>query len=58
MNGLCSFEPTQYTTAPQRTEGCIAFRESPPKVFAWVADHASLGDWIPLVQNISKDISL
>jgi Polyketide cyclase / dehydrase and lipid transport. len=31
------------------------FRESPQKVFARVSDHASLGDWIPLVQKITVD---
>ncbi len=53
MNDLCRFEPTQYTTAPHQTEGWIVFRESPDKVFARVADHAALGDWIPLVQEIT-----
>jgi hypothetical protein len=55
MNDLCGFDPTQYTTAPHRTEGFIAFRESPQKVFARVADHASMGDWIPLVQKITVE---
>lgn len=48
MNDLCSFDPTEFTTAHQ-TEGWIVFRESPQKVFARVADHASLGDWSNLL---------
>ena len=53
MNDLCRFEPTQYTTAPHQTEGWIMFRESPENVFARVADHAAMGDWVPLVQEIT-----
>jgi hypothetical protein len=53
MTELCHFDPTQYTPAPQQTEGWIDFRASPEKVFARVADHATLGDWIPLVQEIT-----
>jgi hypothetical protein len=53
MNDLCRFDPTQYTTAPQQTEGWIVFRQSPEKVFARVADHATLGEWIPLVNEIT-----
>jgi hypothetical protein len=52
MIDLCNFEPTRYTTAPQQTEGWIVFRAPPEKVFARVADHAAMGDWIPLVQEI------
>lgn len=53
MSHLYRFEPTQYTTAPHQSEGWIVFRQSPEKVFARVADHAALGDWIPLVQEIT-----
>ena len=53
MNSPCNFDPTQYTTAPQQTEGWINFRAAPETVFARVADHAALGDWIPLVQQIT-----
>jgi hypothetical protein len=55
MTDLCRFKPAEFTTAPHQTEGWILFRESPQKVFARVADHASLGDWIPLVQNITVE---
>jgi hypothetical protein len=53
MSDFCNFEPTQYTTAPQQTEGWIVFRQSPEKVFARVADHAAMGDWVPMVQAIT-----
>ena len=53
MIDLCNFEPTRYTTAPQQTEGWIVFRAPPEKVFARVTDHAAMGDWIPLVQEIT-----
>ena len=53
MTDLCKFEPTQYTTAPRQTEGWIVFRESPEKVFARIADHAAMGDWVPLVQEVT-----
>lgn len=53
MNDLCRFDPTQYTTAPQQTEGWIDFRAAPGTAFARAADHAAMGDWIPLVQQIS-----
>jgi hypothetical protein len=53
MTDLCKFEPTRYTTAPHQTEGWIVFRESPENVFARIADHASMGDWVPLVQEVA-----
>jgi hypothetical protein len=53
MNDLCCFDPTQYTTAPHQTEGWIEFNTPPERVFARVADHAAMGEWIPLVQEIT-----
>jgi len=53
MNDLCRFEPIRYTAAPLQTEGWIVFRESPEKVFARIADHAALSDWVPLVQEVA-----
>lgn len=53
MNDLCRFEPTRYTTAPHQSEGWIAFRESPEKMFVRIADHAALGDWVPLVHEVT-----
>ena len=53
MNKLFGFEPTQYTPAPQQTEGWIDFRCAPEKVFARVADHATMGEWMPLISKIT-----
>ena len=53
MDDLCVFEPTRYTSAPQQTEGWIEFREAPEKVFARVADHAGMEDWLPRSQQIT-----
>jgi len=53
MNDSGRFDPAQYTTAPHQTEGWIVFRQSPERVFARIADHAALGEWIPLVQEIT-----
>ena len=55
MNDLCPFNPAEFTTAPHQTEGWIDFRKSPDEVFACLADHASLGDWIPFVQEITVE---
>ncbi len=53
MADLCRFEATVHTTAPQQSEGWIDFRQSPEKVFARVADHAAIGDWVPMVREIN-----
>jgi len=53
MNDQCHFDPAQYTSAPHQTEGWIEFNTSPEKVFARIADHAALGEWIPLVHEIT-----
>jgi hypothetical protein len=53
MHDLCGFDPTRFTTAPHQTEGWIVFREAPEKVFARLADHAALGNWIPLIEEIT-----
>jgi hypothetical protein len=53
MNDLCGFNPTQFTNAPHQTKDWIAFLHSPDKVFARVADHATMGDWVPSVLEIN-----
>ena len=53
MTDLCKFEPTRYPTAPHQTEGWIVFQESPEKAPACIADHAAMGDWVPLVQKVT-----
>lgn len=53
MNERCSFDPAQFTKAPQQTEGWIDFRFSPEAVFAQVSNHTAMGDWVPLVHGIT-----
>lgn len=50
MKALCRFDVTQYAPSPHQTEGWIEFRELPEKVFARVADHAAMGEWVPMLQ--------
>jgi hypothetical protein len=53
MSDLCSFDPNRSTTAPLQSEGWITFRWSPEEVFTRIADHAALGDWVPLVHEVT-----
>lgn len=53
MGSPCSFDPALYTSARQQTEGWIDFRFAPEAVFARIADHASMGDWVPMVHAIT-----
>lgn len=53
MPDSCNFDPTRYTSAPHQTEGWLAFHESPEKVFARIADHAAMGDWVPMLESVT-----
>jgi hypothetical protein len=53
MSESCGFDPSRFTPAPNQSEGWIAFRQSPERVFARIADHAALGDWVPFVQAVT-----
>ena len=53
MPDLCVFDPAQHTSARQQTEGWIDFRFAPDAVFARVADHASMCDWVPMVHTVT-----
>jgi hypothetical protein len=46
------FEPGRYTAAPLQTEGVIRFTGSPDPVFARIADHAAMTDWVPLLKTV------
>ena len=46
------FDPGRYTAAPLQTEGTIRFAGSPDAVFARVADHVAMTDWVPLLKTI------
>ena len=53
MSDLCQFNATQYTTAPHQTEGWIRFTDPPDKVFARLADHEGLTEWLPLLKKVT-----
>jgi hypothetical protein len=47
------FEPGHYTRAPLQTEGVIQFTGSPDAVFARIANHAAMTDWVPLLKTVT-----
>ena len=47
------FDPGRYTPAPQQTDGVIRFTGSPDVVFARIADHAAMTDWVPLLKTVT-----
>lgn len=53
MNDQCGFDPARFTTAPHQTEGWLVFQDAPEEVFARLADHASMSDWVPLIQHVT-----
>jgi hypothetical protein len=46
------FDPGRFTAAPLRTQGVIRFPGSPDPVFARIADHAAMTDWVPLLKTV------
>lgn len=46
------FDPGGFTAAPLQTEGVIRFAGSPDAVFARVADHVAMTDWVPLLKTV------
>src|ERR1700730_6040505 len=46
------FDPGRFTAAPLETQGLIRFRGSPDLVFARIADHAAMADWVPLLKTV------
>jgi Polyketide cyclase / dehydrase and lipid transport len=46
------FDPGRFTAAPLQTEGVIRFTGSPDAVFARIADHAAMTDWVPLLKTV------
>ena len=46
------FDPGRYTAAPLQTEGLIRFAGSPDTVFARIADHPAMTDWVPLLKTV------
>jgi len=46
------FDPGRYTAAPLQTEGVIRFAGSPDAVFARIANHPAMTDWVPLLKTV------
>jgi hypothetical protein len=46
------FDPGHYTTAPLQTEGSIRFTAPPEAVFARIANHTAMTDWVPLLKTV------
>src|SRR6476659_7343331 len=46
------FDPGRYTTAPLQTEGVIRFTGSLDAVFARIANHGALTDWVPMLKTV------
>ncbi len=53
MTDACHFDPKLYTPARQQTDGYVDFQFSPEAVFARVSDHVTMGEWFPLVKQIT-----
>lgn len=47
------FDPTSLTSAPLQTEGWIHFSDSPEQVFARLANHEGMTEWIPLLNQVT-----
>jgi hypothetical protein len=47
------FDPTKFTDAPLQTEGWIRFTDPPDKVFARLADHEGMTEWLPLLKKVA-----
>jgi hypothetical protein len=46
------FEPSRFTSAPLQMEGLIKFAGSPDAVFARIANHGAMTDWVPLLKTV------
>lgn len=47
------FDPTEFTGARLQTEGWIKFTDPPDQVFARIANHEGLTEWLPLLKNVT-----
>jgi hypothetical protein len=47
------FEPTEFTNAPLQTEGWMRFTDPPEKVFAVLANHEGMTEWLPLLKKVT-----
>jgi hypothetical protein len=46
------FDPTEFTGARLQTEGWIQFTDPPDQVFARIANHEGMTEWLPLLKNV------
>jgi hypothetical protein len=46
------FDPRRFTVAPLQTEGVVRFTGPPDAVFARVADHPAMTEWVPLLKTV------
>lgn len=47
------FDPTMFTNALLQTEGWIRFTDPPDKVFAQIANHEGMTEWLPLLKKVT-----
>jgi hypothetical protein len=47
------FDPAKFTDAPLQTEGWIRFADPPDTVFARLAHHEGLTEWVPLLKKVT-----
>lgn len=48
-----NFDPTKFTSARLQTEGWMKFTDPPEKVFALLADHKGMTQWLPLLKKVT-----
>ena len=47
------FDPTKFTNARLQTEGWIRFTDPPEQVFAQIANHEGMTEWVPLLKKVT-----
>lgn len=47
------FDPAEFTNAPLQTEGWIRFSDPPDQVFARLAHHEGMTEWVPLLKEVT-----
>jgi hypothetical protein len=47
------FDPAEFTNAPLQTEGWIRFTDPPDQVFARLAHHEGMTEWLPLLKQVT-----
>ena len=47
------FDPTHFTSAPLQTEGWMQFTDPADQVFARLANHEAMTEWLPLLKKVT-----